>query len=331
MNRLTAAIALALLLSSSHGEETAPREKPPEPVVEKKLPFTWGNDVPAYVDRGASAYEGGDFSVAEEDFRNAQLLRPDLAEPIFNLGLAAARQNEPQTAIDHFNRALDLARDNDALRAEALYNRGIVQFDQARAALDGEKPNRAGAIQNAISALDSFRQAQTVAPDFSDAELNRQLVQQFLREIPLPPPQQEQQQQQDGDENDQQEQQENQQQQQQPQPQDPQENQDPQNSPNQNDPQQNPDGGQNQDPQEQRDPQQQENEQQQEAQDKPEEAEGQPEEEEQQQGEQPQSGQAQQMSPEDAKRLLNLLGNKDMISLSLGRNRANKPDPEKDW
>jgi Ca-activated chloride channel family protein len=298
-----------------------PRNSP----ADADIGFTWGNRLPAFVRRGNASYEQGEFENAEQDFQSAKLLDPSVPAPTFNLGLSAAKRGEQDTAVSYFENAADLARDDAALKGRALYNKGVVRFEQAKKALE-EKKDTGAAINSAIEALDSFQQAETLATDLEDAAVNRALVQDFLRTLPVAPPPQEQPDQQKNDEQKQNDQQQSEQQQQQPQ-------------------------DQQQDQQEQQQNQQQ-NEQQQEGQGEPQEqdekggeqekpaepqpAEPKPGEEEQEaegepkEGEQPQDGKPREMTPEEARQLLNMLDKGEEVNLTKGKNP--KADPKnKPW
>lgn len=180
--------------------------------------FTWGNDVPALVDRGVEALGAGEFQRAEEDFFDARLRRPSEAVPHFNLGISAALQQEYDQARKYFDRAFDLAGDRPDLQAKAKYNQGVSHFMEARQAAGSGQT--AEGIRNALSAIERFRQAEEIDPTNSAAKRARIAASDFLRNVamitptPTPPPQP-----QSGQDQEEQEQQDEQEQQQQPPPQ----------------------------------------------------------------------------------------------------------------
>lgn len=327
---LSGALAIAAVAFATLGHAQAPAPK----ATPAPLPFTWGNDVPAYVERGIGAYDGGDYEAAEREFLNARLLESNRPEPLLNLGLTAARQNRLDDAVANFSRALDAAGNSPALRGNALYNRGVAKFQQAMATLEGEKPNQDAALEKAIEALDDFDAAQRIDSEAADrARANAQAIRRFLETQQPPPQQQQQQQSQDGDEGE-----DEQQQQQQQQQQGEQNGEGPQDREKQRDPQSGDE--QQQQPQDQQQPQQQ-------PQDDPSQGEQQqqqqePQSDQGQQGdnEQPPQGEEQQqpspaqepreMTPEEAKRLLNMLGDAPRINLRKGK-PAGAPVPKKPW
>jgi len=296
-------------------------ETPASP-ADADIGFTWGNRLPAFVRRGNASYEQGEFENAEQDFQSAKLLDPSIPAPTFNLGLSAAKRGEQDTAVSYFENAADLARDDAALKGRALYNKGIVRFEQAKKALE-EKKDTGAAINSAIEALDSFHQAETLAADLEDAAINRALVQDFLRSLPVAPPPQEQPQQQQNDEQEKNDQQQSEQQQQQPQDQ----QQDQQEQQNQQQSEQQQQDGQG----EPREQEQEGSQQEQPAEPQP--AEPKPGEQEQEQkgepkeGEQPREGQPREMTPEEARQLLNMLDKGEEVNLTKGKNP--KADPKK--
>lgn len=323
-----AAGALAPAPPSVPATPTAPSEQPAVSPADEDLGFTWGNRLPAFVRRGNASYEQGEFENAEQDFQSARLLDPAVPAPTFNLGLSAAKRGEQDAAVAYFENAADLAREDAALKGRALYNKGVVRFEQAKKALE-EKKDTGAAINSAIEALDSFHQAETLATDLEDAAINRALVQDFLRTLPIEPPQQEQQQQ-DQQKNDQQQQndqQQSEQQQQQPQDQQQQDQQDQQN-PQQNDQQEQEGEGEPQE-EEQKGGEQEKPAEPTPAPPKPGEQE-QDEPGEPKEGEQPQDGKPREMTPEEARQLLNMLDKGEEVNLTKGKNP--KADPKnKPW
>lgn len=311
-------------------EGAAAVDPAPAPAPPGELPFSWGNKLPSFVKRGADLYMGGDYKSAEHDFESARLLDPGVAAPAFNLGLTAARQDRPEDAVAFFDSAADLAREDAQLRAKALYNKGVVRFEQAREALE-KKQDKQAAILGAIEALDAFRGAELASKDLAEAPYNRALVQDFLRKLPVEPPQQQNQQQDDQEQDEQKQQNQQQQNQQQnsgsqsPEQQSEQQQQSPQDQQDQN--QEQPQDGQQQEQKQQPDQQQQG----QPRQDKPEPSEQQ---EGQQQDVQPQGqgdkdkqdGEQQgRMTPEEARQLLNMLEDGEKIRLTKGRNPKANP------
>ncbi len=312
--------------ASRIGEPQAAEVAPPP----GELPFSWGNKLPAFVRRGNELYTGGDLKNAEHDFESARLLDPGVAAPAFNLGLTAAKQERPEDAVAYFDTAADLAREDANLRARALYNKGVVRFQQAREALE-KKQDKKAAILGAIEALDAFRGAELASSDLEEAPHNRALVQDFLRKLPVEPPQQQNQQQDDQKQDEQKQQNQQQQNQQQnsgsqsPEQKSEQQEQSPQD--NQDQQQEQPQDGQQQ--QEQKQPEQQQ--QGQPREDKPEpgkEEKGQEQDAkpEGQNEKDPKDGEKQgKMTPEEARQLLNMLEDGEKIRLTKGRNPKANP------
>lgn len=276
------------------------------------LGFTWWNDVPERIRRGNELYRQENFEEAERFYRDAQLDAPRDAISTYNLGLSHARQGRHDQAISSFLRSLSLAGENDRLRADAHYNMGVSQLQQA---IDFESEGeREDAIEAAIDAIDSFNSTLRIDPDDADALTNRQQAQHFLQYFSIPPPEMEQQQQQDGqqgEEGEESEQSEGQQdQQQQQQDQDQQQDQQDQSDQQQ---QGDPDSSDDQDQQDQQDEQ-----------------DGQEDAGEQQEQDRPQQTEPEELTEEQARRLLNMLGDPENIRLRKG-SRLTQPEHEKPW
>lgn len=312
---------------------------PAAPAGRESIGFTWWNDVPEMIRRGNDQLLGESPDTAGEYYQDA-LVR-DAREPVaaMNLGLARAQKQEFEQAASAFSRALELAGENAAIRERALYNLGVARMNQAIAAEKNRQ--REEAIARAVEALDAFNGALNLNPGNQDAEFNKSQSQHFLRYFSTPSPtptptpqqsqdQQQQQQQQDGGGSSSQDQQQQDQQQQNQQQQD-----------QQQQPQQ--DGEQNQQNPQQQDQQQpsEQDQQSQREQDRPQENEQSEQEQDQNQQEQQQQGgqgnnnqaqgRPQEMTPEQARQLLNLIGDPKNIVLRKQNYSLDRPKPEKDW
>lgn len=326
MNRKVTILLIALValfhgVLPAEGEQKAPASEP-EPIG-----FTWWNDLPEMIRRGNEDYSGNKFSDAERLYRDAQLKNPEEAVAAFNLGLSAAKQDNHEAAINQFKKSLNLAGEDAQLRGKTLYNLGNSQFKEALKAETDKK--REEAIQHALDALDSFNAAARLGYDKVEVEENKSQAQHFLQFTANPPPQQQNQQNQDG-------------QGEQGQQGDQSQNQQPQDQQGQQD-QQQPQDGQDQQQQQPQSGDQPEQQQDQQPQDQPQEGEGEQEQQQQEQGEgqdqeeqqKGSSGGAKEkpvdLTPEQARELLNLLGNQDNIVLKKSRYPLTRPEPEKDW
>lgn len=281
---------------------------------EDEVGFTWWNDVPERVRRGNERYIQENFEDAERYYRDAQLDAPRDAVSSFNLGLSQARQDRLGDAIGSFNRSLSLARGDKGLEAGTHYNLGLTHL---RRAIEFEQEqDRESAIDAALEALDSFDETLRLNPDDENARTNRQITQRFLEYFSIPP--EEMPQQSDGQPGDDGETGDDQDQGQ-PQPQEDAQ-QDQQDGDPADDQQEMPlqpqpddgDGSPDSDDQEQ---------------DAPDEDTG-PEEE--QSGESPSTPEPEDLTEDQARRLLNMLGDPENVNLRKG-SRLTTPDPEKPW
>ena len=118
------------------------------------------------VQQGRAAYESGAYEKALGHFIDAQLADPDNAELYYNIGGAYYKAEQYDQAAGHFQKTLDLAQDNDSLKANAWYNMGNARFRQ-------------GDYQKAIEA---YQQALTINAEDKEAEENLALAQKALEE-----------------------------------------------------------------------------------------------------------------------------------------------------
>lgn len=311
-----------LILTLAAGMVAAPlllERAPAQALVEEgdgPIGFTWWNDVPERVRRGNEHYLEENFEDAERYYRDAQLDAPRDAVSSFNLGLSQARQDRLSEAISSFNRSLSLSGGDEGLEADAHYNLGLTHLQ--RAIGHEEEQDREAAIDAALDALDSFNESLRLNPEDEDARANRRTTQRFLDYFSMPPEQMPQEQQgESGDEgepgDDQQEgeaqpqedegQQDQQdgdpsdEQQEMPAPPDPMEGED------------SPDSGDDEQDAE-----------------SPEEQDSAGEEE----MESPSTPDPEDLTEEQARRLLNMLGDPENVNLRKG-SRLTTPDPEKPW
>ncbi len=308
------------------------------------LGFTWWNDVPELVKRGNDAYkksvESGEKESAdgestlsgieesEKYYRDALFEDPSQAVAAFNLGLAKAKKGEHDSAVSFYEEAMSLAGADADLRSKAIYNTGVSRLEQALEAFDNDE--RESGIRQAIDALDAFEKTLDLDPSNDNARINREEIQKVLQKYTqTPPPQQQQQQQQQGDsesDQQQQQQQQDQQDQQQQQQQEQEQEQEEQEQEQQQD-QQEQEQNESEQQQEQENQEQQEGQQPQDQQ-----QEGNPQDQEnQQQGQGSQAQEAEELTEEEARELLNMLGDLENIILQKRHNRISQPDPEKDW
>ena len=290
----------------------------------EQLGFTWWNDVPELIERGNNMYSEKVYEQAEENYRAAEFRKPEDPVAALNLGLALAQQGENETAARYFDKALNRAGENAQLREKALYNYGRTKLDLAMSMVEQQQQqvNEEALMSNALDALDAFNETLRLNPNNSDAQRNKTIVQNLIRrQSEPPPPEQQQQQQQQGESGEQQQQQQGQQ-----------GEQDQQQEQQQGEQEQEPQEGQQQEEQQgQQNQQQQQGQDQQQGQQQQEPEQGE-EQEEQQGGQQPQQQQRPpELSEEQARQLLNLLGDDKNIILRKGQISPNRPKPEKDW
>lgn len=132
---------------------------------------------------GVEAFERKDYPGARSEFDRQLSRQPDRPEMQFNVGSAAYKQGDLDTALGAFSRAV--TSPDPALRGKAAYNLGNTLFQ--RGARQQEKEARKSEWKNAIQHYD---EALKVDPKNADAIYNRDLVLKLLEQQDQQPPKQ---------------------------------------------------------------------------------------------------------------------------------------------
>jgi tetratricopeptide (TPR) repeat protein len=114
------------------------------------------------VQNGNHAYSQGDAAKALNDYRQAQVQRPDLPVLNYNAGNALYQQGDYTRGITESQQATQ--NGDDALRAQAFYTIGADDYRQ-------------GKLQDA---LDAYKNALRIDPSDTDAKYNVELIQRQL-------------------------------------------------------------------------------------------------------------------------------------------------------
>lgn len=125
--------------------------------------------------QGVEAFERKDYPGARTEFDRQLARQPDRAEMQFNVGSAAYKQGDFDTALGAFSHAV--TSPDPALRGKAAYNLGNTLFQ--RGVRQQEKEARKTEWKNAIQHYD---EALKVDPKNADAIYNRDLVLKLLEE-----------------------------------------------------------------------------------------------------------------------------------------------------
>jgi Ca-activated chloride channel family protein len=153
------------------------------------------------------AYKKGDFTTAEKQYEQAAEQHPEKAQLQFNLGAAAYKTGEYDTALPAFQKALDT--DQVPVQQQAYYDMGNTQY---RIGQKTEKSSPQETIKTWQGAIQSYDAALKLKPDDADAKFNRDFVQKKLDQLQKQQPQQKQDQQKQDQQNQKQDQQNQQQQ-----------------------------------------------------------------------------------------------------------------------
>jgi Ca-activated chloride channel family protein len=133
--------------------------------------------------QGVEAFERKDYPGARTEFDRQLARQPDRLEMQFNVGSAAYKQGDLDTALGAFSRAV--TSPDPALREKAAYNLGNTLFQ--RGARQQDKEARKSEWKNAIQHYD---EALKVDPKDENAIYNRDLVLKLLEQQDQQPPEQ---------------------------------------------------------------------------------------------------------------------------------------------
>ncbi len=141
------------------------------------------------VDDGNKAYASGEYDAALEAYDEADLARPDSPEIAFNKAATQFQLGNYDEAERLFNQAL--ATENQTLEANAKYNLGNCNYASALEKMDAPKE----AIDRLKSAMRRYRDALAIDPGDEDAKTNINMAQGLIKQLVEQLQQQEQQQQ----------------------------------------------------------------------------------------------------------------------------------------
>jgi Ca-activated chloride channel family protein len=166
----------------------------------------------ASVHGAENAYKQGDYKKAKSQYEEAVAQHPEVGPLQYDLGAAAYKAGDYDTALPAFQKAL--GSDDVGVQQQAYYNMGNTQY---RIGQKAEKAAPQEAIKTWQEAVQSYDAALKLKPDDADAKYNRDYVEKKLEQLQKQNPQK----QQDQQKKDQQQNQPNQQNQQQDQQQNP--------------------------------------------------------------------------------------------------------------
>lgn len=145
----------------------------------------------ASVSNGEKAFQKGDFTKAEQEYRQAATKSPEKPVLQYNLGTAAYKSGKFDDAAQSFTKAMKT--DDLALQQDDYYNLGNTQY---RLGQKTEKSNTEQTIKTWEQSVQSYEAALQLKKDDADAKYNRDLVKRKIEELKKQQEQQKQQQQQ---------------------------------------------------------------------------------------------------------------------------------------
>ena len=125
-----------------------------------------------------SAFKKGDYSSAENQYRQAAAANPKLAALQYNEGTAAYKAGQYDKAVPAFQKTLET--DQLGLQQQAYYNLGNTQY---RVGQQTEKAKPQDTIKSWRGAIASYDAALKLKADDADAKFNRDLVQKKLDQL----------------------------------------------------------------------------------------------------------------------------------------------------
>jgi len=127
---------------------------------------------------GEQAFQKGDFSKAEQEYRKAATKNPDKPVLQFNHGSAAYKASQFDAAAQSFSKAMKT--DDLKLRQDDYYNLGNTEY---RLGQKTEKTNPEETRKTWEKAVGSYEAALKLKPEDTDAKYNRDLVKRKLEEL----------------------------------------------------------------------------------------------------------------------------------------------------
>jgi Ca-activated chloride channel family protein len=132
----------------------------------------------ASVRAGEKAFQKGDYTKAEQEYRQAAAKSPDKPVLQFNHGAAAYKSGNFAAAAQSFAKAMKT--DDLKLQQDDYYNLGNTQY---RVGQKTEKANAPETIKNWEQSVQSYEAALQLKTDDADAKYNRDLVKRKLEEL----------------------------------------------------------------------------------------------------------------------------------------------------
>ena len=136
------------------------------------------NGVHASVTSAERAFQKGDYSRAEQEYRQAAAQHPDQPVLQFNHGAAAYKSGGFDQAAESFAKAMKT--DDLTLQQDDYYNLGNTQY---RLGQKTEKANAQETIKTWEQAIQSYEAALQLRPTDADAKCNHDLVKRKLEEL----------------------------------------------------------------------------------------------------------------------------------------------------
>ena len=132
----------------------------------------------ASVGTAEKAFQKGDYSKAEQEYRQAAAKNPDKPVLQFNHGTAAYKSGVFDQAAESFTKAMKT--EDQTLQQDDYYNLGNTQY---RLGQKTEKANAQETIKTWEQAVQSYEAALKLKPADADATYNRDLVKRKLEEL----------------------------------------------------------------------------------------------------------------------------------------------------
>ncbi|MEI6193880.1 MAG: VWA domain-containing protein [Verrucomicrobiota bacterium] len=132
----------------------------------------------ASVGTAEKAFQKGDYSKAEQEYRQAVAKNPDKPVLQFNHGTAAYKSGVFDQAAESFTKAMKT--EDQTLQQDDYYNLGNTQY---RLGQKTEKSNAQETIKTWEQSIQSYEAALKLKPEDADAKYNRDLVKRKLEEL----------------------------------------------------------------------------------------------------------------------------------------------------
>lgn len=129
-----------------------------------------------YINKGNKAFENKDYKKAERNYLSVLKENPNSPEALFNLGNTQLGLNNPQTALEYYEKVKQISNDT-ILNAMTNHNQGWIYQALAMSSTKEEERQK-----NLRIAIESYKQSLRLNPSDNNTRYNLALCQKLLKD-----------------------------------------------------------------------------------------------------------------------------------------------------